>query len=172
VIGLILLRLNESSTVYVPRVTFDPVADKGVVLDANTLASLPASVRPPEKAIAKHDEWAAAISSSGLVLPSERAVREAQVTGSSGATPLFRRRRPVPWASVPVQATCARLSAEIMAPPGVASSADVPYVPTNGHVLNESFRGGAWVAVPGDRRFSRVARSRRVDARGGPMAIE
>ena len=33
-----------------------------------------------ESAIAKHDECAAAISSSGLVFPSERSVLEAQVT--------------------------------------------------------------------------------------------
>jgi putative OPT family oligopeptide transporter len=50
VIGLILLRLNESSTVYVPRVTFEPVAPGAPALDAQTLGTLPAyaeDVRPP-----------------------------------------------------------------------------------------------------------------------------
>ena len=48
----------------------------------------PARPRRPEKAIAKHEAWAAATSSSGLVLPPGASVRAAQLTGRSAKAPL------------------------------------------------------------------------------------
>ena len=62
---------------------------------------LPPSVSPCARAIEKHDACAAAISSSGLVLPSERSVRDAQVTGRSPVAPLVKLRVPAPWARSP-----------------------------------------------------------------------
>src|SRR5215218_2702065 len=64
------------------------------------------SPRTSASAIAKQLAWAAAISSSGLVLPSGRSVRDAHVTGSSSA-PLPVDSAPTPRASVPSQITSA-----------------------------------------------------------------
>jgi hypothetical protein len=54
------------------------------------------------------------MSSSGLVLPSERSVRDAQVTGSSPVAPLVRDRVPLPWARSPSHTVVAVRSAEAM----------------------------------------------------------
>ncbi len=75
---------------------------------------LPASVSSCESAIEKHDECAAARSSSGLVLPSERSVRDAHVTGSSGVAPLLRLSVPLPWARSPSHTVFAVRSAIAM----------------------------------------------------------
>jgi len=45
------------------------------------VGGVPALARPLDSAIEKQVEWAAAISSSGLVLPLASSAREAQVTG-------------------------------------------------------------------------------------------
>ena len=50
---------------------------------------LPPSDSSCESAMEKHEACAAAMSSSGLVLPSERSVRDAQVTGSRRVAPLL-----------------------------------------------------------------------------------
>src|SRR5260221_3271089 len=73
---------------------------------------VPALARPLDSAIEKHDACAAAISSSGLVLPpvasSERA---AQLTGSSPNAPLVVERIvPLPSIKLPFQITSARRS--------------------------------------------------------------
>ena len=68
----------------------------GVLFSPSTSAS----------AMAKQLACAAAISSSGLVLPSGRSVRDAQVTGTSNA-PLAASSAPVPLASVPRHTTSA-----------------------------------------------------------------
>src|SRR5262249_28479115 len=57
-----------------------------------------------ESAIEKQAAWAAAISSSGLVLPSAASVRLAQVTGSGPAAPLAKETGPEPSARPPCQA--------------------------------------------------------------------
>jgi hypothetical protein len=64
-------------------------------------------------AIEKQLAWAAAISSSGLVLPSERSVREAQVTSWVPSAPLPVVNRPPPSARSPSQVTSAVRSAAI-----------------------------------------------------------
>src|SRR5690349_14260336 len=71
----------------------------------------PAVLSVFENAIAKRVAWAAAISSSGLVLPSERSVREANVTGRSPTAPLPTWTRPDPCVRLPSQTTSARRSA-------------------------------------------------------------
>jgi putative OPT family oligopeptide transporter len=51
VLGPILLRLNDTATVYVPRITFEPAAASAGALDAGVAASLPVyteNVRPPQ----------------------------------------------------------------------------------------------------------------------------
>jgi hypothetical protein len=63
----------------------------GVLFSPSTSAS----------AIAKQLAWAPAISSSGLVLPSGRSVRDAQVTASWSSAPLPLVRVPAPRASGP-----------------------------------------------------------------------
>ena len=68
----------------------------------------PAFPSPNESAIAKQLAWAAATSSSGLVFPSDRSVREAHETGSSVNAPLLEAvTLPDPRASVPSQTTSA-----------------------------------------------------------------
>src|SRR6185437_2638232 len=59
------------------------------------------------RAIAKQLACAAAISSSGLVLPSGRSVRDAQVTGSCSSAPLALESVPWPVAKAPSQTTSA-----------------------------------------------------------------
>src|SRR5699024_12780052 len=62
------------------------------------------SPRQRDRAIEKHEEWAAASSSSGLDLPPGASVREAHVTCWSSSAPLLEPRRvPVPDASGPSQ---------------------------------------------------------------------
>ena len=51
-------------------------------------AGVPARARPAESAIEKHAECAAAISSSGLVLPFGSSARDGQLTASSPNAPL------------------------------------------------------------------------------------
>lgn len=46
ILGPILLRLNDNGTVYVPRVTFEPVANNVAPLPTDTLATLPLYVDP------------------------------------------------------------------------------------------------------------------------------
>src|SRR5690348_16689218 len=75
----------------------------------------PAELSVFENAIAKQVAWAAAISSSGLVLPSERSVREANVTGRSPTAPLPTWTRPDPCVRLPSQTTSARRSASAIA---------------------------------------------------------
>jgi hypothetical protein len=53
----------------------------------------------------KHVAWAAAISSSGLVLPSGSPKREATVTDNAVNAPLWADNRPAPLAIVPSQTT-------------------------------------------------------------------
>src|SRR5918994_4113961 len=72
---------------------------------------VPPSARTLESAIAKHAPWAAAMSSSGLVLPSERSVREAQVMGISSIAPLPTENLPPPRSRSPSQTISARRSA-------------------------------------------------------------
>src|SRR5690606_2279985 len=66
-----------------------------------------------ESAIEKQLACAAAISSSGLVLPAVRSVREAQVTSCSPGAPLPVVKVPRPDARSPCQVTDAVLSAAI-----------------------------------------------------------
>src|SRR5215210_4408837 len=74
--------------------------------------SLPCSASVLENAIAKQLAWAAAISSSGLVLPSGRSVREAHVTGISWIASLLTRSKvPDPLKRLPLHTTFARRSA-------------------------------------------------------------
>ena len=48
----------------------------------------------------KHEACAAAINSSGLVLPSERSVRDAHVTGNVRQRPAVDAHRPIPMGQV------------------------------------------------------------------------
>ena len=78
-------------TVSAERVTVGASSTLSSVTTAVTSScsgSLPPCVSSCESAIEKQEACAAAISSSGLVLPSERSVREAHVTGSSPSAPL------------------------------------------------------------------------------------
>ena len=68
-------------------------------------------------AIAKHDECAAATSSSGLVIPPGLSVRAAHVTGSESKAPLLACTVPRPRARVPSQTVCAVRSAIITVSP-------------------------------------------------------
>ena len=56
------------------------------------------------------------MSSSGLVLPSERSVRDAHVTGRSPVAPLGRDRIPLPWARSPSHTVVAVRSTLAMGP--------------------------------------------------------
>src|SRR5215207_1980790 len=80
----------------------------------NLSGGVPPWSRTFESSIAKHEAWAAAMSSSGLVLPSERSVREAQVTGNSPIAPLPTVNLPPPRVRLPSQTTSARRSAIVM----------------------------------------------------------
>ena len=57
----------------------------------------------------KHEAWAAASSSSGLVLPAAREVRDAQLTSTAGKAPLFGVVVPAPCARSPSQTVVALL---------------------------------------------------------------
>src|SRR3954454_3985251 len=61
----------------------------------------------------KHAACAAARSSSGLVVPAERSVRDAHVTSTSGNAPLSGEVVPDPWARSPSQTVVALLTAAI-----------------------------------------------------------
>ena len=54
---------------------------------SNRSGGVPARPSAPDRAIEKHAAWAAASSSSGLVLPSDNSVRAAHDTGSSAKAP-------------------------------------------------------------------------------------
>ncbi|BBL80336.1 hypothetical protein RxyAA322_21900 [Rubrobacter xylanophilus] len=72
--------------------------------------------------MAKHDAWAAAMSSSGLVLPSGLSVRDAQVTGISPKAPLPTVNLPLPRRRSPSHTTSARRSAAISPNPSSLKS--------------------------------------------------
>jgi len=57
-------------------------------LDGTLIDTMPLHYRAWDKAMLKHVEWAAAISSSGLVLPFGASAREAQLTSSGPNAPL------------------------------------------------------------------------------------
>jgi hypothetical protein len=61
----------------------------------------------------KHDEWAAARSSSGLVFPALRVVRDAQVTSTGSNAPLAGVVVPAPFARSPLHTVFALLLAGI-----------------------------------------------------------
>src|SRR3954453_19819574 len=84
--------------------------------------SWPASPSSCESAIAKQDACAAATSSSGDVLPSERSVRDAHVTDRSSVAPLFRLSVPLPFARPPSHTVFAVRSAMAMCAPSVECS--------------------------------------------------
>ncbi|GMA90173.1 hypothetical protein GCM10025869_07020 [Homoserinibacter gongjuensis] len=89
----------------------------------------PCSPSRSASAIEKHEEWAAAASSSGLVLPSGRTVREPRVTPKpSSAVLLDAPSTPDPAVRDPLQVVCTLRSAMLMflnvdpalgAPPGL-----------------------------------------------------
>src|SRR4051812_17371393 len=71
--------------------TFQPASAWSNVISARTsrlVAGVPFLPRRAEKAIEKHAAWAAASSSSGLVLPSCAEVRDAQLMGRREKMPL------------------------------------------------------------------------------------
>src|SRR4051794_11848049 len=70
-------------------------------LTSRRSGSCPASPSSCESAIAKQEACAAATSSSGEVLPSERSVRDAHVTDRSSVAPLLRLSVPFPFARPP-----------------------------------------------------------------------
>ena len=80
---------------------------------------LPACASPCERAIEKHDAWAAAISSSGLVFPPESSsVRAGQLTSSGPKAPdPTSSIVPDPLIRSPFHVTDARRSAAISLPP-------------------------------------------------------
>src|SRR5881394_2789634 len=100
-------------TVRCELVTFGPSSiDRVTVAETSRRSgALPAWASSCESAMEKHEAWAAATSSSGLVLPSERSVRDAQVTGRSAAAPLANDNVPFPWARSPSQLVVAVRSA-------------------------------------------------------------
>lgn len=63
--------------------------------------------RPLESAIEKQLEWAAAISSSGLVLPFAFSARDGQETGYSPIPEESRVTTPLPSIRLPSQTVCA-----------------------------------------------------------------
>src|SRR5206468_1480329 len=68
----------------------------------------PSLARPPESAIDKHVAWAAAISSSGLVMPSGSSERAGQLTSRPPSAPLVTAStRPSPLIRSPCQVTSA-----------------------------------------------------------------
>src|SRR4051812_11515952 len=87
---------------------------------------LPAFASPFESAIAKHDAQAAAISSSGLVLPFGSSAREAQETLSAPNAPLGTCSIvPLPFIMAPSQTTFGLRSVAITpSPPRVGRPAD------------------------------------------------
>jgi hypothetical protein len=68
---------------------------------------VPALPRPADRAIEKHDEWAAAISSSGLVLPLGASAREGQETSNVPTPDDSRVTLPAPSVRLPSQWVCA-----------------------------------------------------------------
>lgn len=79
---------------------------------------VPAFARTLDSAIEKHEAWAAAMSSSGLVRPSSSPVRTAHDTSSGPKAPLPTLSIvPRPVGRSPRQVTCACFSAAITPPP-------------------------------------------------------
>ena len=72
---------------------------------------------PEELLAAAHAAWAAASSSSGLVVPCDRSARLAHVTGNSLNVPLATLTRPLPVGRSPSQTASARLKAAMCPPP-------------------------------------------------------
>jgi small conductance mechanosensitive channel len=91
-------------------------ASRGQASDASSVIVVPASAwltgqpalaRPADSAIEKQDEWAAAISSSGLVLPFASSARAGHETSKVPTPDDFISTRPDPCAREPCQVVCA-----------------------------------------------------------------
>src|SRR5712691_6497707 len=102
-----------------------PGTNVDVAFTFSRSGGLPASARPWERAIEKHDACAAAISSSGLVRPfSSGSDREAQVMSAPLSAPLpVNSILPVPLSRFPLHDTCAVRSAATMPAPAPAKPA-------------------------------------------------
>ncbi len=120
---------------------------------------MPSRASAPDSAIEKHAAWAAATSSSGLVLPSEASVRADHDTGRSAKAPDdMADTVPEPVVSGPDQRASARRMAAIESPllagthrPTWVARA-VPCGPSrSGGVVVDAGRSGARTNAPGDR---------------------
>src|SRR5919106_3831681 len=78
-----------SSAILVIRKPASVFANVAVALVRSSSGALPACARMLDRDIEKHAACAAAISSSGLVLPPDSSVRAAHVTGSGPVAPLL-----------------------------------------------------------------------------------
>ena len=163
---------TQPRTVSALDTTRHPASTLSKVTSADTSSrsgGVPARPSAPDRAIEKQAAWAAARSSSGLVLPSDDSVRAAHDTGSSEKLPDdMAETVPDPVARAPDQVASARRIAAIVISLSTDRAAIVPYRPSR---VACGQQGSGVVRSLGGRSSARTNATRDRDGAPIPRAV-